>query len=778
MVMDGSLISPGLYIVASERNHIMKNKRNYKMDVLFILLLCLSIPSATSSHPLQSHEKIEERKPNSRSVRDLKGGPDSVIWVVQLSDLHFSVFHPNRALDFKRLVGPALAMINPSLVLITGDLTDGKSKDMLTMKQDEEEWIVYHEVMENVVESSGLDKNIFYDLRGNHDNFGVPALGGSFDFFSKYSINGQLGRSGSVHSVTVQVCVRCNIQSGGRKHLFVGFDSTMPAGLRGPTNLFGHPTDQILADIDSELSQWNSESTNPVTKISFGHFPLSFSAASHSGKSLKDVFLKHSLSAYLCGHLHTRFGNNLKRHHQLIHNLLSSEKYCQLNIHQTPLERTVHNKNCSNGIPPVEEFWEWEMGDWRKSRAMRVLAIDGGHVSFVDIDYKLGAKKTIILPTFPLDSRFMLSTSSLHEYSCRSTDPSSYETVRALVFTDSPIVSVVARIYDSRSGNLDMVMEASMRKHEENFTRGDFYRVPWNFRAFEDPSPDRFWLQIEGTDIMGRSSFSELRPFSNNGLSANLNWKWKEFLVMGCQWAALYYPILWCILLFLFSILLVPKALLTCSKKQYTYKNFSSKKGFLSGITWVLTELCRISPIWFGMLGYLFYLIFFPWFSGKVFTAGGDRGYMTYRGWVVNISKERGKQKYIGLPDVMVVVLPHLCFMVLPTILVTGALAAEKAAYRFCFLSLSGKKEDDYDWGSNRSLKIDYSDNRRKKLFRGGRWVRKLLMVVCLAICWKHLKNCRAMIKAYEMNPFLHFPGYSLPIPLLLAFAVYKTMGV
>lgn len=73
------------------------------------------------------------------------------------------------------------------------------------MKQNENEWLEYQNVMEDVVKRSGLDKSIFYDLRGNHDNFGVPAVGGSFDFFSKYSINGQLGRKGNVNSVTVEV---------------------------------------------------------------------------------------------------------------------------------------------------------------------------------------------------------------------------------------------------------------------------------------------------------------------------------------------------------------------------------------------------------------------------------------------------------------------------------------------------------------------------------------------------------------------------------------------
>ena len=73
------------------------------------------------------------------------------------------------------------------------------------MKLDEAEWMVYKKVMEDVIKRSGLNKNLFYDLRGNHDNFGVPKLGGLFDFYSRYSINIQLGRSGQVNSVTIEV---------------------------------------------------------------------------------------------------------------------------------------------------------------------------------------------------------------------------------------------------------------------------------------------------------------------------------------------------------------------------------------------------------------------------------------------------------------------------------------------------------------------------------------------------------------------------------------------
>ncbi|KAM0995318.1 hypothetical protein ACFX19_010856 [Malus domestica] len=710
-----------------------------------------------------TEESEEEFQQQLRRAVDVKGGPDSVVWVVQLSDLHFSVHHPDRALDFKNFVGPALSFINPSLVFITGDLTDGKSKDLLTMKQNEDEWLEYHNVMEDVIKRSRLDKTLFFDLRGNHDNFGVPQLGGSFDFFSKYSISGQLGRRRNVNSVT--------LQTGDRKHLFVGVDTTMSVGLRGPTNLFGHPTDQLLAELDTHLSQWDSRSQEPLSKISFGHFPLSFSVTSNSGKRLKDIFLNHSISAYICGHLHSSFGRNLKRRHQLSRHFLSLHKFFQLNVHQPYFHSAV---NCSTEAPAAKEFWEWEMGDWRRSRAMRILAIDRGHVSYVDIDFKSGTKKTIILPTFPLDSRFMSTSSSHHKYECHDMVPLSYGTVRALVFSVSPIVSVTTKIYDSRPGFLNLVFEAPMQMIGDNTSRGDLYVAPWNHRAFEDPVPSRYWLQIEATDFMGRSILSDLRPFSVNGLTTMTSWTWKEFMVMGCQWDALYYPMLWCAVYFILSILLIPKAILTFSVRHFTYKN----KGFVNAVGLVFQELCRLPVAWFGFLGYLFYLILFPWVTGQVFTDGKDKGYMTYMGWVVKSFNQKGKHEYVGSPDVMVVVLPHLVFVVFPALFLTAALATEKQISREHFLSVTGKKEDDYGPEEKRSLWYDYSGNRRSNSGVGNRWIRNVLLVLCFAVCWKHFMNCRTLIKAYEMNPILHFPGYSLTIPLLLAYTAYKTRSV
>ena len=136
--------------------------------------------------------------------------------------------------------------------------------------------------------------------------------------------------------------------------------------------------------------------------------------------------------------------------------------------------------------------------------------------------------------------------------------------------------------------------------------------------------------------------------------------------------------------------------------------------------------------IWSGILLYVLYLLLFPWFFGYVFTESHSMAYMTYRGWAVPHLNNSSGLPYIGVPDVMVVVLPHLCFVVLPTILVIAAMAAEKTAYRTHYLSLSGKKEDD--------LYKESKKHMRHASFCSGCWMRKLLLLVCLVILWKHWK--------------------------------------
>nr|CAD1837463.1 unnamed protein product [Ananas comosus var. bracteatus] len=205
-----------------------------------------------------------------------------VAWAVQVSDLHVSAHHPARARDLVRLLAPALRLLRPSLLLITGDLTDAKNKKRTSTRQDEYEWILYRNSMDEVVKQSGLDKHRIFDIRGNHDKYGVPFVGHKMDFFSTHSINSQLNRLSTIYSIS--------LLGNDRRYLFIGIDDTMSIGIRGPSNLFGHPTDKRIDVVESELQYWDN-STALITKVVFGHFPMSFTASSKTGTRYENVFL-------------------------------------------------------------------------------------------------------------------------------------------------------------------------------------------------------------------------------------------------------------------------------------------------------------------------------------------------------------------------------------------------------------------------------------------------------------------------------------------------------
>lgn len=554
-----------------------------------------------------------------------------------------------------------------------------------------------------------------------------------------------------------------DLQNSGRKHLFVGFDSTMEIGLRGPTNLFGHPTDKQMIELDQALSQWNTDFDKvPVTKIAFGHFPLSFSALTESGKSIKDVFLKQSLAAYLCGHLHTRFGKNLKRYyHRAVQEPSLSEHYYQHNMHQGDAFQG-NKENCSEEASHVEEFWEWEMGDWRKSRSMRILAIDDGYVSYTDIDFRLGSKSIIILPTFPLDSRFMQRASAFRDFKCHVMGASSFDTVRALVFSKHEIVSVSVKIYDSRPGTLEIVFDSEMKRVDSNETRGNMYLIPWNWRAFEDSSPSRYWLQIEVMDITGDTSVSQLRPFSVNGLLARVNWTWKEFFVIGIQWASIYHPALWCAFSLIFSLLLVPQVLAVVFKDRFTYKSLCAYggqrtllKSLVGGFICCFVELARLVLVWLLLLLYAIYLVFIPWLFGHPITEDGSLTYMTHKGWILKGPSSSNEVVHAGIPDVMVIVLPHLCFVLVPTIVILAAMAAERTAYREHYLSRSGKKKDDY----RKSRRQIEHEN-----FWNGRWISKFLCLLCVVVLCKHWKVQKSTQPSFCACSYLYSKKLSDPL--------------
>jgi predicted MPP superfamily phosphohydrolase len=95
---------------------------------------------------------------------------------MHISDIHVSKYLKRRGhiQHLHSFIQNELSLVNPSLVVVTGDLTDAKTKNKLNSHQYSEEWVAYKKVLEmgKVEERRGsrfwFDQvySIFLTLRG------------------------------------------------------------------------------------------------------------------------------------------------------------------------------------------------------------------------------------------------------------------------------------------------------------------------------------------------------------------------------------------------------------------------------------------------------------------------------------------------------------------------------------------------------------------------------------------------------------------------------------
>lgn len=85
----------------------------------------------------------------------------------------------------KEFLQKELPILSPELVVVTGDLTDAKSKWKLSSSQFEQEWAAYHAALK---ESGVLERASFwFDQRGNHDCFDVAGFDHESNHYKVYS---------------------------------------------------------------------------------------------------------------------------------------------------------------------------------------------------------------------------------------------------------------------------------------------------------------------------------------------------------------------------------------------------------------------------------------------------------------------------------------------------------------------------------------------------------------------------------------------------------------
>lgn len=262
----------------------------------------------------------------------------------------------------------------------------------MSSNQYEEEWKTYNDVLES---TGVLKKAKWIDIRGNHDNFNVPALLSHKDMYMKYSV-AKKHRS-YLEQVTVD-----NIT-----YNFIAVDGCLNPGPKRQFNFVGvlNKNDTTLLH---SLAQEARKKGGSYT-IWFGHFPTSCILTpdeAPESRGIRKIIGDYKESmAYLCGHFHTFAGT-------------------------VPRMYTLHH----------EGFLELELGDWMKNRLYRIVAFDHGLISFADATH---GKWPVIVITNPKNALFNAPIKEDVRLQKDSTH------IRLLAFSTAPIIECRLRIDES-----------------------------------------------------------------------------------------------------------------------------------------------------------------------------------------------------------------------------------------------------------------------------------------------------------------------------------------
>ncbi len=360
---------------------LRKHRPLFSIGHFLLVLLLLCCPSPLSAgDPHSAYSSFDT---------------DKILWFIHASDTHLGTSGSNDSTNLQWLVGPARSVINPSFIVVTGDLTDSTNGNILGYPNGpyQEEWDQY----KNILSAHGVDASFYFDIPGNHDAY-------NDQYFSYYLANSVQGRA------TGKTQASWSRVGPWGKHHFIGINSADNTG--DAFSIFWPFGDRAGLD-SSELSSISAEmAANPDANLTlvFGHHPLVPTGDSDETYLLygKDEFVglmnSHGASLYGYGHTHD-----------------SSEKF--------------FTQNMSDG---VFYFNVTDLGKGSPNQYM-ITAIDCNGISSVS---QTVGTWPVVLITAPTDRR-LGGMVNPYAYAVSTATPNP---VRALVFDPTAVTQVQFRV--------------------------------------------------------------------------------------------------------------------------------------------------------------------------------------------------------------------------------------------------------------------------------------------------------------------------------------------
>ncbi|XP_077866120.1 transmembrane protein 62-like [Saccoglossus kowalevskii] len=122
---------------------------------------------------------------------------DNIWWFVQISDIHLNEMESSsRYHHLQHFCMKYIDIIQPKLVLVTGDLTDSMYKGHVGQRKID--WQKYRQILED---TGVVNKTVWLDVRGNHDVYDVISADSNQHFYRNFSHRGRQGESHFLYQV-------------------------------------------------------------------------------------------------------------------------------------------------------------------------------------------------------------------------------------------------------------------------------------------------------------------------------------------------------------------------------------------------------------------------------------------------------------------------------------------------------------------------------------------------------------------------------------------------